>query len=232
MTPSELRAQLEEDLAWRLDELRHLRNTLLGDLEQHDWPVHAMRAILVMQYAHLEGFAQNAFSLYVRAINEQRITAKDLHPHLFACAVVKEFDAIRLGSGNDQESEDGRLLRRAKHQVAFVQKMVGLADQILSIDVEAAVSMEMNFGSDVLKRTLYRLGIPDSAVRRSHFTSLEFVRIARNDIAHGSRKERIEPGLFDAHRRKCEQFMNDLSRMVALAVDREWFRANSAARSS
>ncbi|MER6178842.1 MAE_28990/MAE_18760 family HEPN-like nuclease [Streptosporangium sp. NPDC001681] len=229
MTPAELRAQLEEDLAWRLDELRHLRNTLLGTREQKDWPVSSMRTILVMQYAHLEGFAQNAFSLYIRAINDQCISAKDIHPNLFACALVKEFDAVRLGAGNDQETEDGRLMRRARHQVDFVQKMRSLSEQILSIDAEAVVSMEMNFGSDVLRRTLYRLGIPDGTVSKSHFTSLEFVRVARNDIAHGSRKERIEPGLFEAHRRKCEQFMDDLSRLITHAVDSEWYKADKIA---
>jgi hypothetical protein len=188
-----------------------------------------MRAILVMQYAHLEGFSQNAFSLYIRAINDQGISAKDIHPNLFACALVKEFDAVRLGAGNDQETEDGRLMRRARHQVDFVQKMRSLSEQALSIDAEAVVSMEMNFGSDVLRRTLYRLGIPDGAVSKSHFTSLEFVRVARNDIAHGSRKERIEPGLFEAHRRKCEQFMDDLSRLITFAVDSEWYRADKIA---
>lgn len=227
MNPAELRAQLEDDLAWRLDELRHLRNELLGAREPSDWPVSAMRAILVMQYAHLEGYAQNAFSLYVRAINDQQLSAKILHPNLFACALSREFDEMRLGSGNDQETEDGRLMRRAKQQVAFVERMRVLADQILTIEADVAVSMEMNFGSDVLRRTLYRLGIPSDVVNRSHFTSLEFVRKARNDIAHGSRKERIEPGLFDAHRRKCEQFMNDLTRLITTAVDGEWYRASA-----
>jgi hypothetical protein len=224
LTPAELRAQLEDDLAWRLDELRHLRNALLNMQEQNQWPVHAMRAILVMQYAHLEGFAQNAFSLYIRAINDRQVPAKDLHPSLFACALVPEFDAIRLGSGNDQESEDGRLLRRAKLQVSFVQKVRDLIEQVMLIDAESAVSLEMNFGSEVLRRTLYRLGMPDGAVNRSHYNSLEFVRVTRNDISHGSRKERIEAGLFEAHRRKCEEFMNDLSRLITRAVDEEWYR--------
>ncbi|MFC5752999.1 MAE_28990/MAE_18760 family HEPN-like nuclease [Actinomadura rugatobispora] len=229
MTPAELRAQLEEDLAWRLDELRHLRNALLGARGPSDWPVSAMRTILVMQYAHLEGFAQNAFSLYVKAINDRQLKAKDLHPNLFACALTREFDGIRLGSGAETETdaEDGFLLRRAKRQVAFVDRMRSLAETILSIDADLAVSMEMNFGSDVLRRTLFRLGMPDTAVSRSHFTSLEFVRKARNDIAHGSRKERIEPGLFDAHRKKCEQFMNDLSRLISTAVDGEWYMVSA-----
>lgn len=183
-----------------------------------------------MQYAHLEGFAQNAFSLYVKAINDGQMAAGELHPNLFACALVPEFDAIRLGSNNDQETEDGRLLRRAKLQVTFVQKVRDLTEQVLLLDPAKAVSMEMNFGADVLRRTLFRLGIPDDAVERSYFASLEFVRVTRNDIAHGSRKERIPSGLFEAHRQKCEEFMNDLSRLISLAVNEEWYKFDGSSK--
>jgi hypothetical protein len=227
MGPAELRAQLEEDLSWRLDELRHLRNELLGDRKRDNWPVSSMRAILVMQYAHLEGFAHNAFSLYVKAINECELEANALHPHLFATALVSEFDALRLGNNADQESEDGRLTRRAKNQVAFVTKVRSLGQGPLRVDAAAAVSMDMNFGADVLRRTLYRLGIPEVEVSRHYYDSLEFVRRTRNDIGHGSRKEKIPPGLFDAHRNKCERFMEDLARLISRAVSDEWYKVKS-----
>jgi len=178
-----------------------------------------------MQYAHLEGFAQNAFSLYVEAINSQRLKVGEAQPHLFASALIPEFNALRHGSGNESESEDGRLTRRAKNQVGFVQKLRVLDNGPLFIDAEVAVSMEMNFGQDVLRRTLFMLGIPEAEVDKNYYESLEFVRRGRNDIAHGGRRERIEPGAFEAHQRKCEQFMNDLARLITLAVTREWFRA-------
>jgi hypothetical protein len=219
----ELRAQLEGDLAWRLDELRHLRNTLLGTVERSEWPVSALRTILVMQYSHLEGFAHNAFKLYVDAVNAQRLRADELRPHLFATALVPEFDALRLG-GNEQESNEGRLTRRANMQFRFVEKLRTLSVGEIIIDADHAISMEMNFGADVLKRTLFMLGIPVTEVDSGYFISLEFVRRARNDIAHGSRRERIEPSLFEAHRSKCEQFMNDLVRLISAAMRQEWYR--------
>ena len=218
-----LRALLEEDLAWRLDELRHLRNSLLGDVEREAWSVTALRTILVMQYAHLEGFAHNAFRLYVDAVNNRALKADQLRPELFACALVPDFDALRLG-GNEQESSEGRLTRRANMQFRFVQRVRKLGSEEVVIDADHAVSMEMNFGADVLRRTLFMLGIPESEVDRSYFSSLEFVRRARNDIAHGARRERIEAGLFEAHQKKCEQFMSDLSRLIGSAVRHEWYR--------
>jgi len=180
-----------------------------------------------MQYAHLEGFAQNAFSLYVEAINSRRLKTSEAQPHLFASALIPEFNALRHGSGNESEGEDGRLTRRAKNQVEFVQKVRLLSNGPLVIDTRAAVSMEMNFGADVLRRTLFMLGIPETEVDKSYYASLEFVRRQRNDIAHGSRREQIEPGLFEAHQGKCEKFMNDLVMLITSAVTHEWFRATA-----
>ncbi|MEV1017944.1 MAE_28990/MAE_18760 family HEPN-like nuclease [Micromonospora sp. NPDC049801] len=226
MKLSDLRLELEEDLSWRLDELRHLRNELLAEADPESWPVSALRAILVMQYAHLEGFARHAFSLYIDAINAKGLKAIELKPHLFAAACIAEFEALRTGAGqsDDGSAEDGILTRRAVRQVNFVQRVRELNEATITIDPQVAASMEMNFGTDVLRRTLYRLGIPESEVSRSYFHSLEFVRRTRNDIAHGSRKSRIDVRLFSVHRRKCEQFMNDLARLITSAVSREWYR--------
>ena len=226
MNFEELRAQLEEDLAWRFDELRHLRNTLLGSLDRDNWPTSALRAILVMQYAHLEGFAHNAFRLYIDAINARKLRAHEIRPNLFACALTPEFDELRRG-GSDQESVEGRLTRRANSQVKFVDKLRLLSSGEILIDADRSVSMEMNFGADVLRRTLFMLAIPESEVDLRYYSSLEFVRRARNDIAHGSRREVISSRLFSQHQRLCEQFMNELARIISAAVRQEWFKAAS-----
>jgi hypothetical protein len=224
MNLDELRIQLEEDLAWRFDELRHLRNTLLGSLDHDAWPASALRTILVMQYAHLEGFAHNAFRLYVDAINARKLRAHQVRPHLFACALTPEFNELRLG-GSDQEDMEGRLTRRASSQVKFVNKLRSLNEGEILIDADRSISMEMNFGADVLRRTMLMLAIPESEVNENYYRSLEFVRRARNDIAHGSRREVISPRLFERHQKVCEQFMNELTRIITAAVRQEWFMA-------
>jgi hypothetical protein len=227
MDVTDIRSELEEDLAWRLDEIRHLRNSLLGEIDREQWPAVAMRSILVLQYAHLEGFARNAFAIYVTAVNRQTLSSRELHPHLFASALIEEFDAVRRGAGGDQESEDGRLMRRAKSQVQFVQRLRTLNDGVCSINVESAVSMEMNFGQDVLRRTLYRLGIPETSIDRTYYDALEFVRRTRNDIAHGNRRDRIMSGEFEANVRKCEGFMNELIRLITRAAAEDMYRQGS-----
>jgi hypothetical protein len=225
---AELRAELEEDLGWRLDELRHLRNRLLGSDSPDAWSAASMRTILVMQYAHLEGFTRNAFAVYVTAINDKRLALRELQPQLMASALTQEFEAVRKNVGaDDGQEEEGRLTRRAKNQVSFVKKMQSISSGPLTIVAEIAASMEMNLGRDVLRRCLYMLAIPSNQVNRQQYAAIEFVKNARNDIAHGSRKERISHKMFESHRQKCEQFMVDLMRLITLAASDEWFRAGA-----
>jgi hypothetical protein len=115
-------------------------------------------------------------------------------------------------------------VRRAKTQVEFVDRVRAMDKGELVVNAEMAVSMEMNFGADILRRTLYRLGIPETHFAQPYYKSLEFVRAMRNDIAHGNRRERIEAKEFEAHRRKCEEFMDELARIVTSAIGSERFR--------
>ncbi|QWB24226.1 MULTISPECIES: MAE_28990/MAE_18760 family HEPN-like nuclease [Streptomyces] len=225
-----MRAQLEEDLAWRLDELRHLRNQLLGDSKRESWTAAAMRTILVMQYAHLEGFTRNSFHVYVTAINEASLNASELQPQLLASALASEFTALRRNVGADDDKDDeGRLTRRAQNEVAFTSKLLDVMAVPLTLTAEEAVSMEMNMGRDVLRRCLYLLAIPGDKVNKHQYNAIEFVKNARNDIAHGSRKERFSPALFEAHREKCEQFMRDLMRVITLAATEQWYKRQVSA---
>lgn len=219
----DVRAQLEEDLAWRLDELRHLRNSLLGDLPQDEWPASSLRTILVMQYAHLEGFAKVSFGLYVDAINARALPMTELQPSLMAAALTREFKSLQAGSSSDDSGTEDKLLRKARKQVAFLERLrtLGASDGLTIPD--EAVSMEMNIGADVLKRTIFLLGMPEHTFNAAQLSSVEFVKNARNDIAHGSRRDRISPRMFDSHRSQCERFMADLSRIISTATSEEWF---------
>jgi len=138
---------------------------------------------------------------------------------------------IETVSGNaverkfDQEfaSEAGRLTRRAQREVQFVHRVRDFERSAIRIDADEAVSMEMNLGSDVLKRSFYALCVAESGLDSTYYRTLEFIRKTRNDVAHGSRTQRIPPGLFEAHRKKSELFMGELQRLMTRAVREEWY---------
>jgi hypothetical protein len=223
-----VREDLEADLAWRMDELRHLRNSLLGDFRQDEWPAVALRSILVMQYAHLEGLTRTALAAYAQAVNEEGLLGDDLQPQLFASSLAREFKALRGGAG-DADEADGKFTKRAKREVDFVIRLRTMSEGPVAIDPDDAVSMEMNLGRDVLQRSLFSLGIPPSRVEDAHYRALEFVRRCRNDVAHGGRNERVEPGLYLSHQRKCEDLMHHLVRLVTQALTDGWYRAGQVA---
>lgn len=225
MTLAEIRAELETDLSWRVEELRSLRNQLLGDFTtSDDWPVASLRALLVMQYAHVEGFTQTALGIYVNAINGAAVPTKDLRVELHAAALASEFKALRTGVPEDLNDTE-RLVRRAKRHVDFVQRVRLMESESIELVAEDAVSLEMNLGSEVLKKNLFILGIPSSSFSETTYKTLEFIRRNRNDIAHGGRRDRIPPNLFESHWEKCEEYMNELARLLTRAIRDEWYRA-------
>ncbi|WP_143510269.1 MAE_28990/MAE_18760 family HEPN-like nuclease [Pseudonocardia sp. Ae717_Ps2] len=228
----DLRAELENDLSWRLDELRHLRNLLLPTADQESWPVSSMRTLLVMQYAHLEGYVRNSANIYVAFINSIQAAASDVRAELVAAALLQEFEAVRKGGGVEAQEdgdENGVLLKRAKSQVAFVNKIRMILENPVEIDSGSAVSLDMNLSADVLRRQLFVLGIPSERVERAQFSALEFVRRTRHDIAHGNRKERISTGEFQAHTSQSERFMSDLARLITSAARDGWYRSGDGA---
>ncbi|MDE3203436.1 MAG: hypothetical protein KGQ66_04355 [Acidobacteriota bacterium] len=228
MSPDELRAQLESDLAWRLDELRHLRNNLLGSLSRDDWPASSMRTILVMQYAHLEGLTRQALTIYAEAINALAPVCSTVHPQLVAAAMRAQFRSLRAGIHADEAADvEGQLMRRAHNETAFVETTRTVLSSTLLVDPEIVTSTEGNLSPDLLRRLLYSFAIPPDQVHETSYRALDFVRRARHDIAHGVRTERIEPGLFDAHRLKSEALMQEVVRLVFLAFSDEWFRVDN-----
>src|SRR5262249_9532117 len=53
------------------------------------------RSMLLMLYAHFEGFAKIAFTVYCRHINEVRVCCKDVQPELGTTALRDVFKAFR-----------------------------------------------------------------------------------------------------------------------------------------
>src|ERR1700677_570329 len=89
-------AELEQDLAWRHDEVRLLSNTR-NSLRREDERDRFRRAQLVMLYAHVEGFCKLAFLVYIKAINASEISMSSASDELVASAFSDLFHALHHG---------------------------------------------------------------------------------------------------------------------------------------
>jgi hypothetical protein len=83
MNLPDLSAQLESELAWRQDEIRFFQNrgTILLKADEQD---QYRRAVVLVLYAHFEGFCKFAFDLYRTAINGEQIACSEASPAIAA----------------------------------------------------------------------------------------------------------------------------------------------------
>src|SRR3954454_8791816 len=94
-----VREALEKELEWRVAEIRALRNFAAGLPEAER--ARFLRAVLLMLYAHYEGFCKASLLEYVRAINSARVTCDRAVPAIVAGAWARVFGAL----SGDQKSK-------------------------------------------------------------------------------------------------------------------------------
>lgn len=214
---------MERDLSWRLDELRHLRNRLLN-ADQSQIQI-GFRTLIVLQYAHVEGFAKQSLSLYSSAINGEKMLATRAAREVAASTLVAELSKWRTGDPTQLglQGEDRRY-RRAQADTQFLESVVAAMEQEVDLDVDSVVDLESNLSKDILKRVLYRVGIDPDRLDDSFYSSLEWVRLRRNKVAHGNSIAPIDPAEFEAHRTKTVELMNETMRLIYHASRMGLFR--------
>ncbi|WP_034271061.1 MAE_28990/MAE_18760 family HEPN-like nuclease [Priestia megaterium] len=198
----EVREELEEDLTWRKDEVRLLRNQLSYIPAESDKRRYR-KALLVMLYSHYEGFCYTAFQIYIKSINDESLKRNQVNFHLATCSFSKEFDAYdniehkpdhyRTVFRN-QLPEEFKLLRFAR-QIGLVEKINDFWEQSVVIPDEV-VNTESNLWPIVLKKLLYRLGLPHDYFKQ-HEGKIHRLVNQRNGIAHGRDKEGFEQKDYD-----------------------------------
>src|SRR6266496_1347942 len=105
MIVNEVWAQLEIDLEWRQAELRALSN-IQATARRPAERDYLRRAMLVMLYAHAEGFCKVAFLVYVNAVNKTRRICSDAPEVLVAAAFGDIFHALAHGDPKQKVFSD------------------------------------------------------------------------------------------------------------------------------
>lgn len=228
MKTLDVRSEIESELTWRRTEIRRVRNRLMFPEPEGEDLDRALRTLVVLQYAHLEGFVKQALSIYASAINAECLPLADAERRVVASGLIVEIDALRAPAGGNSDSSEGAKLRRARRETDFVEKLFTLASGAVTLDVDQVVSLDMNLSADVLKRCLYRLGIDPTSVTDAKYASLEFIRRMRNSVAHGGRTRPVPQSEFDAHVLSTNELMEELLRLIHQACKWGWFRQAAA----
>jgi hypothetical protein len=185
MTVESLRAQLEDDRTGRLDEIRRLRN-LMADMDDKAKD-EFRRTLLVMMYAHFEGFCKTALVAYVLAINSLKIASGSAAPEIVAAGWTRRF--MRLENPNlkcdifRRELPDDSQLHRFARRRDFVAELPKFMNSVVDIP-DDIVDMESNLTPVVLRKNLFRLGL-DFTIADQFAGQLDELLNRRNGICHG-----------------------------------------------
>ena len=214
MTPDELRAQLEEDLTWRMDEIRFFQNIegKLDELERDQF----RRSLILIVYSHFEGFCKLAFTTYSVAITAEQLSCFKADAAIVAATLDEVFKALRNPESKsdffrDSAPDDGKLHVLAR-EIEFVQRARSAMRAVVSIP-ESAVDMESNLKPVVLRKNLFRLGLKLDSLKE-HEGSIHKLLNYRNNIAHGSSKAGISAKEYEVLRDAVSSLMNGVLHLV------------------
>ncbi|WP_284642993.1 MAE_28990/MAE_18760 family HEPN-like nuclease [Paenibacillus silviterrae] len=162
---------LERDFTWRQHELYEAKS-ILRTVNKHEHQKKVMqRALIVLLYAHFEGFVKYCLTQYLdyicKSSDAKAITLKD---ELIVYSLKKRFSSLQGKSSLD-------------NRIDFVNKIKEVFVLPLSLDDET-IDTKSNLKSVVLNELFQELGI-HLEIDRQKLKDIDTLVHRRNSVAHG-----------------------------------------------
>jgi hypothetical protein len=217
-----LRTVLEGDLSWRRVEVKDLRNLIAGDAVDRVKASYK-RAIIVMLYAHLEGFVRSALEEYAKSINDAAIKVDEAKKQLSAACLSDSFKRYRTSEGGDPTDLSGAKARQVMRDAELIESILQVRDLTISLDVEKVCSTDSNLTPVVLRRNLAMLALDDLVFQR-FVSTLDGLLKRRNAIAHGENVKVREDDDLSGLERDVFDLCETLMRAIYEAVRDESYK--------
>lgn len=186
---AEFRADLEESLNWRLEEYFCLKNLI-----RDDDVIPTIKTLIVMLYAHFEGFFKDALEVFVNFINSIQEKRNFFIPALIAASLNREYAAFEnmnrkcklLSTVPPAESTLHRYHRRIELSHIFSSNYM---TDTLRIE-EKIINTQSNLNYEVLQENMYILGL-DYSMFQDRISIINRLVSLRNSVAHGAQRNPI-----------------------------------------
>ena len=203
----EFRNDMEESLSWRMDELRVLKNLLR---ENNNVPV--VKTLIVMLYAHFEGFFKDCLECYIKYINSTGKLLKYFTDSLITASLNREYAAFEDLNRRCKElsttppAED--FLHKYHRRKELTQKLTSdYLNREIRID-DKIINTKSNLDYNVVQENMYILGLNYNHFLDKQYNITKLVNL-RNSVAHGSQREPIEFEEFEKIERDIFEIMNE-----------------------
>jgi hypothetical protein len=229
VTTLDIRVELEDEQTWRRDEIRFLRNQIANmqsDAERDTY----RRSLVVMLYAHYEGFCKAALLQYVRAVNAANLRCEEAVSAIVATSWMDVFKEIENADVKSRVFRallpDDTQLHRFARRRHFVEQIDDFR-QMAAVLPDAAVDVEDNLSPIVMKKVLFRVGIDHDAFAYHDGDILSLLN-RRNNISHGVERNGIEEKTYEKLEAAVFKIMDDLMDLVIGAIKNQVFRRKPA----
>lgn len=187
-SPESVYGDLEADRQSREGEIR-LIERLFAMSKSDDEKNMIKRSLVLVTYAHLEGFCKFSLFSYTAALNSLGINCSDASIPIAAASLSKVFAALRDPQSKHpafrRSMPDDTQLHLAAREQIFLESFQAVSAGKLDIP-DRVVDTKSNLSPDVLRKMLFQLGLGYSSVEQ-HDSKISKLLGIRNAIAHGDR---------------------------------------------
>lgn len=220
MNLEEVRAQLEEELTWRRDEIRFLHNQL-SYIKKEEEKMRYRKALVVMLYSHFEGFCKIALSIYAHTINQENLSCSLVTDEIMASSLATVFQDFENMNKKStlfrRDLPDDRTIHRFARQVELISVLNQIWMLHAEIPVDDVVDTEANLKPPIMRKILYRLGLPHDAFKENE-GKIHLLLNYRNNISHGAAKDGISEKTYQEIQSATTEIMSSLIKILTSAL--------------
>lgn len=224
MNLEDLWEEIESEQSWRIDELRHLHNSL-NAIEDQSAQDRFRRVLVLMIYAHLEGYCKFCFAHYIRFVNDSAPKCRDVNSAMAAAAFHEVFQALRNPSAKcdlfRNTSPDDEKLHIFAREKEFFERFQEFGDRVVKVP-DKFVDLESNLSPTVLRKLLFRCGLPHELADEIR-KSLNSLLALRNRIAHGESRDGVSEEKYRELRDVAIQIMNRVKSSIMQSIESKSF---------
>ncbi|WP_040726651.1 MAE_28990/MAE_18760 family HEPN-like nuclease [Thiomicrorhabdus sp. Kp2] len=209
---SSLEDRLNKERSRRKKEISELY-ILVQSTQEESARKHLLRALLLLIYAHWEGFIKSSTVKYLKALQKMGIPCNDLHPSLRAFYLYAQF---KTQQGNDWDK--------------FSEAINSSEGLIFTKDISGEVSTKSNLNTEVFKALVSRIGVSDLGIDLKKGLIDDGLLSSRNAIAHGEMRE-IELSDVINYKNLIVQLLDSYFDQLVDAIDNQKYLKTDAIQS-
>jgi hypothetical protein len=184
--------------------------------------------VVVLLYAHFEGFCKFALLVYVNEVNKAQVKCHEASYALAAASLADLFEALRNPMKKCEIFHNTLPDETKLHRFARDREFVERSNEFLGRTVavpEKVVDTESNLKPIVLQKNLFRLGLPHDLFSLYEGTIHRLLE-TRNKIAHGISKEGLKRENYEELRNAVFIVMEQIVAEITTALrEKKYLRA-------